>query len=143
MNILMLDEERVIVERQDEPMIKALKGWGFKPILCNFRNFNSFGGSFHCATLDVRRRAHCSLISNDFSRSRAMKIWKYSAKDALMPLFSMAQLTVMVVMAAKWEHLPLAGRVGCFAILVFMMHVQHHCALLISSPTLHGFRRRP
>jgi len=56
MNILMLDEERVVVERQDEPMISALKRWGFKPVPCNFRNFNSFGGSFHCATLDVRRR---------------------------------------------------------------------------------------
>ena len=56
MNILMLDEKRVMVERQDEPMIAALKSWGFTPIPCNFRNFNSFGGSFHCATLDVRRR---------------------------------------------------------------------------------------
>ncbi|MFJ6392823.1 amidinotransferase [Streptomyces sp. NPDC091972] len=56
MNILMLDEERVIVERQDEPMIKALRNFGFTPIPCNFRHFNSFGGSFHCATLDVRRR---------------------------------------------------------------------------------------
>jgi glycine amidinotransferase len=55
MNILMLDEERVIVERQDEPMITAMKKFGFKPIPCNFRNFNSFGGSFHCATVDVRR----------------------------------------------------------------------------------------
>ena len=56
MNVLSLDEKRVVVERQDEPMIAALKSWGFKPIPCNFRNFNSFGGSFHCATLDVRRR---------------------------------------------------------------------------------------
>jgi glycine amidinotransferase len=56
MNILMLDHERVVVERQDEPMIQAVRKFGFTPILCNFRNFNSFGGSFHCATLDVRRR---------------------------------------------------------------------------------------
>ncbi|CAM3308388.1 Glycine amidinotransferase, mitochondrial precursor (L-arginine:glycine amidinotransferase) (Transamidinase) (AT) [Xenorhabdus nematophila ATCC 19061] len=56
MNILMLDENRIIVEKQDEPMITAMKRWGFTPIPCNFRNFNSFGGSFHCATLDVRRR---------------------------------------------------------------------------------------
>ncbi|MEV0031516.1 hypothetical protein [Nocardia sp. NPDC050793] len=56
MNILMLDEERVMVEREDEPMIQALKGFGLTPIPCRFRNFNSFGGSFHCATLDVRRR---------------------------------------------------------------------------------------
>ncbi|HZO66910.1 MAG TPA: hypothetical protein VFB74_18075 [Kribbellaceae bacterium] len=55
MNILMLDEQRVVVERQDEPMIQVMKEHGFTPILCNFRNFNSFGGSFHCATLDVRR----------------------------------------------------------------------------------------
>lgn len=56
MNTLMLDEQRVIVERQEELLISAMKNWGFKPILCNFRNFNSFGGSFHCATTDVRRR---------------------------------------------------------------------------------------
>lgn len=56
MNILMLDEQRVVVERSDAPMIAALKKWGFKPLPCNFRHFNSFGGSFHCATVDVRRR---------------------------------------------------------------------------------------
>jgi glycine amidinotransferase len=56
MNIIMLDEERVIVERQEESMIRAFKEWGFKPITCNFRDFNTFGGSFHCATLDIRRR---------------------------------------------------------------------------------------
>lgn len=55
MNILMLDENRVIVEKQDDSMIAAMKRWGFTPIPCNFRYFNSFGGSFHCATLDVRR----------------------------------------------------------------------------------------
>ncbi|OLF09660.1 amidinotransferase [Actinophytocola xinjiangensis] len=56
MNVFMIDETRVMVERQDEPMIHALKNFGFTPILCDFREFNSFGGSFHCATLDVRRR---------------------------------------------------------------------------------------
>lgn len=56
MNLLMLDEKRVIVEKQDEPMFNALKDWGLEPIRCSFRNFNTFGGSFHCATLDVRRR---------------------------------------------------------------------------------------
>ncbi|MBC6463622.1 amidinotransferase [Actinomadura sp. HBU206391] len=56
MNVLMIDEQRVLVERQDEPMIAAMRKWGLTPIPCNFRNFNSFGGSFHCATVDVRRR---------------------------------------------------------------------------------------
>lgn len=56
MNVLMLDEERVIVERSQEPMIKALRSWGLKPIPCDFLHFNPYGGAFHCATLDIRRR---------------------------------------------------------------------------------------
>jgi glycine amidinotransferase len=56
MNILMLDERRVVVEAHDEPMIRAFESWGFDPVPCPFRNFNSFGGSFHCATIDIRRR---------------------------------------------------------------------------------------
>ena len=56
MNVLMLDEERVIVEKRQEPMIKALIEWGFKPIPCPFENYYPFLGSFHCATLDIRRR---------------------------------------------------------------------------------------
>jgi len=56
MNVLSFDEERVVVERGEHRMIRALEDWGFKPIPCAFRNFNAFGGAFHCATLDVRRR---------------------------------------------------------------------------------------
>jgi glycine amidinotransferase len=56
MNVLMLDHERVIVEKNEESIIKALKNFGLKPIPCPFINFNTFGGSFHCATLDIRRR---------------------------------------------------------------------------------------
>lgn len=56
LNILMLDEKRVVVEKQEVFTIEAFKSWGFEVIPCNFRNFNSFGGSFHCATLDIRRK---------------------------------------------------------------------------------------
>lgn len=56
MNVLMLDHERVVVEKQQEPMIRAFKEWGFKPIPCSFENYYPFAGSFHCATLDIRRR---------------------------------------------------------------------------------------
>lgn len=56
MNILSIDEKRIIVEEQEIPLINALKGWGFEPIPIPFRNFYPFGGSVHCATLDVRRR---------------------------------------------------------------------------------------
>lgn len=56
MNVLMLDERRVIVERRQEPTIKAFEEWGFEPIPCAFENYYAFAGGFHCATLDVRRR---------------------------------------------------------------------------------------
>lgn len=56
MNVLMLDEERVVVERQEEPLLRLFRDWGLKPIPCSFTRFYPFGGSFHCATLDVRRR---------------------------------------------------------------------------------------
>ena len=55
-NVLSLDEKRVVVERREERLATALREWGFEPIPCDFRAFNSFGGSFHCATVDVRRR---------------------------------------------------------------------------------------
>jgi glycine amidinotransferase len=56
MNVLVLDERRIVVEQGETPLIDLLRRSGFDPIPCPFRNFNSFGGSFHCATLDVRRR---------------------------------------------------------------------------------------
>ncbi len=56
MNVLSIDEKRVIVEEHETALIDALRGWGFEPIPCPFRNFYSFGGSIHCATLDIRRR---------------------------------------------------------------------------------------
>jgi len=56
MNVLMLDAKRVIVERRQEPTIRAFEQWGFEPIPCSFENYYAFAGSFHCATLDVRRR---------------------------------------------------------------------------------------
>ncbi len=56
MNVLMLDEERVIVSRGEDNLIKAFKDWGFKPIECSFYHFESIAGGLHCATVDIRRR---------------------------------------------------------------------------------------
>lgn len=55
-NVLMLDASRVIVAAGEVNTIKAFKDWGLEVIECPFWNFNNFGGSFHCATLDIRRR---------------------------------------------------------------------------------------
>jgi glycine amidinotransferase len=54
-NVLSLDEERVVLEEQEEPLIRFLKDHGFKPIPVPFRNFMTLGGAFHCATADIRR----------------------------------------------------------------------------------------
>ena len=56
LNVLSLDEKRVIVEKSEEAFIRQLKNWGFTPIPVAFRHFYPFGGSFHNATCDVRRR---------------------------------------------------------------------------------------
>ncbi|MFF8228063.1 hypothetical protein [Streptomyces caelestis] len=56
MNVLMIDEKRVIAERHHTGMLRALENWGFEPIPCVLLHYAPFGGSFHCATLDVRRR---------------------------------------------------------------------------------------
>ncbi len=56
MNVLMLDQERVIVSKGEDDLIRAFKRWGFKPIACNFYHFESIAGGLHCATLDIRRR---------------------------------------------------------------------------------------
>ncbi|MDJ0951289.1 MAG: amidinotransferase [Alphaproteobacteria bacterium] len=55
-NVLMLDEKRVVVEKGQHALIKSLTDWGFTPIPCPFIHYSPFGGAFHCATLDVRRR---------------------------------------------------------------------------------------
>ncbi|MDQ0994375.1 glycine amidinotransferase [Streptomyces sp. V3I7] len=56
MNVLVIDETRVIAERHHVDMLRALEKWGFEPIPCDLLHYAPFGGSFHCATLDIRRR---------------------------------------------------------------------------------------
>jgi glycine amidinotransferase len=56
MNAVMLDERRVIVSKGEERLISAFKRWGFTPIECPFYDFETIGGGFHCASVDIRRR---------------------------------------------------------------------------------------
>ena len=55
-NVLMLDHRRVVVDASQPTLHRALKDWGFEPLPLPFRAYGPFGGSFHCATLDTRRR---------------------------------------------------------------------------------------
>lgn len=56
MNTLMLDPERVFVEANEVELMRVFEKEGFTPIPVPFRTVNTFGGGFHCATLDLRRR---------------------------------------------------------------------------------------
>ena len=56
MNVLMLDPNTVVVEKQETGMQKFFDDWGFNVVPVNFGNVIRFGGAFHCVTADVRRR---------------------------------------------------------------------------------------
>lgn len=55
-NVLSIDHKKVVVDASQPTLIRALKDWGFDPIPTPFLAYGPFGGAFHCATLDVRRR---------------------------------------------------------------------------------------
>ena len=56
MNVLMIDEKRVIAEPHHTGMMRALENGVSSRSRATFLHYAAFGGSFHCATLDVRRR---------------------------------------------------------------------------------------
>ncbi|XP_064645509.1 glycine amidinotransferase, mitochondrial-like [Lineus longissimus] len=56
MNILMLDEKRVVVDAEEIPTQKMFESLGIKCIKLSIKHANSFGGGFHCWTADVRRQ---------------------------------------------------------------------------------------
>lgn len=56
MNVLMLDEKRVVCEANEGPTIKMFENLGITPVPISLRFANSLGGAFHCWTCDVRRR---------------------------------------------------------------------------------------
>jgi glycine amidinotransferase len=56
MNILMLDQERVLVEKHEGPLIQFFRDIGLKPVPVDFKDHYVFGGGLHCVTCDVRRR---------------------------------------------------------------------------------------
>ena len=60
-NVVSLDEKRVMVDVLQKPLIKALKDWGFEPVPFDLSPVYAFGGGLHCVTLDIRRRSPKSL----------------------------------------------------------------------------------
>lgn len=56
MNIISIDAKTVIVEENEENMIKLLEEYDFKVVTCAFDKVYKFGGGFHCCTSDIRRK---------------------------------------------------------------------------------------
>ncbi|XP_069768058.1 glycine amidinotransferase, mitochondrial isoform X1 [Narcine bancroftii] len=56
MNVLMLDEKRVMVEKNETTIQKMFEKLGIATVRVDIRNANSLGGGFHCWTCDIRRR---------------------------------------------------------------------------------------
>jgi N-dimethylarginine dimethylaminohydrolase len=56
MNILSVDHDTVIVPQAQDGLAKLLESAGFTVIPAPYRHGRTFGGGFHCCSLDVRRR---------------------------------------------------------------------------------------
>ena len=55
-NVLSLDEKRILIRDNAILTIKALEKAGFEPIPFRLRHSELFGGGIHCSTVDVRRK---------------------------------------------------------------------------------------
>jgi len=58
MNVFNISADRIVCEERQQPLIRFLESVGFTVIALPFTDVYSFGGSFHCCTLDVRRRGN-------------------------------------------------------------------------------------
>jgi len=56
MNLLMINPGLAIVDRDQVPLIKLLNKHHIEVIPLLLRHSKTLGGSFHCVTLDVRRK---------------------------------------------------------------------------------------
>ena len=71
MNVLSLDEERVLVDDREPELMSLREGRGFTPIPCRWRHGRLIGGGVHCRTLDVRRRGTLEDYSGVRTAARA------------------------------------------------------------------------
>lgn len=57
LNMLVIngDEKTVVVEERQLPLIRTLERHGFQPVPARWRHGRSWGGGFHCVTLDIHR----------------------------------------------------------------------------------------
>lgn len=56
MNVLSLDQGRIVVQESQTTLMRDLEAAGFTPVPCRWRHGRMIAGGFHCMTLDVFRR---------------------------------------------------------------------------------------
>ena len=59
MNVFSISPTKIICEERESSLQKLLLSRGFEVYALPFRNVFEFGGSFHCASWDIRRRGEC------------------------------------------------------------------------------------
>jgi glycine amidinotransferase len=59
MNVFSISPTKVVCEAQEHPLHELLAKHGFEVFPLPFRHVFEFGGSFHCATWDIRRTGGC------------------------------------------------------------------------------------
>jgi len=58
LNMLIVDPETIIIDKNQTELIKALESWKFTVIPQELRHSRTLGGGFHCATLDLLRESN-------------------------------------------------------------------------------------
>ncbi len=58
-NLVSLDHDTVVVEESQVNLIRVLEQRGFTVVPVPHRHARSYGGGFHCITLDIRRKGNC------------------------------------------------------------------------------------
>ena len=55
MNVLVISEDKVVVEAEEESIAHLLEDNGFTVLPISYRKVFEFGGSLHCSTWDIER----------------------------------------------------------------------------------------
>ena len=66
MNVLSLDEKRVVMQSKEQPLADLLEKYGFKIIEVDMSNAYNIGGALNCWTLDIRRRGELKTYFDKF-----------------------------------------------------------------------------
>ena len=76
MNVLMLDQNRIVMQKGDHSTKKFFEKLGLICIEIDFTHCYSLGGAFHCYTLDVRRKGGMDTYFSDSVLNKHDAMWQ-------------------------------------------------------------------